>query len=292
MTDGPLPARARVSEVIRLEADLLGGRVRIVDRLGAEVAQVVGDPPEPEPSREVLLVELEIHVVARIAVLAAPHLQGGPGVAEERHGLAVASPRGDRVRKVRRPCLTRRHALGGLALGVLLQWKEVTIEEDRLAGRDQVGIGHEILKPVHRQHLLDPGPHAALAPALGPGRRRPLVPRTVGALREPDAPRCPAEVPAVCLDGGPELEVNRLVTRQERQVAVGRGAGDDLDVAGTLEIGEGAGNIAPDPPVHLPHPLEELLPEVGQAYDFLLALAREVVAGFDARAPDVVMVKR
>jgi len=73
---------------------------------------------------------------------------------------------------------------------------------------------------------------------------------------------------------------------------VGRRAGDDLHVATPLEVREGARDVAPDPPMHLPHPLEEFLPEVSQAYDFLLALAREVLAGFDARAPGVVMVKR
>src|SRR5215831_16117133 len=123
-----------------------------------------------------------------------------------------------------------------------------------------------------------------------PGRIRRS--RPIGAFRQPDTVRGPPEVAAVRLDGGAQLQVDRLVPRQEWQVAVGRRAGDDLDVAAPLEIGEGARDVAANPAVHLPHPLEEFLPEVGQAYDFLLALAGEVHAGFGARAPGVVMVKR
>src|SRR2546425_9586568 len=60
----------------------------------------------------------------------------------------------------------------------------------------------------------------------------------------------------------------------------------------SLEIGERPGDVAADPTVHLPHSLEELLPEVREAYDLLLALAREVLARFGTRTPGVVVVKR
>src|SRR5207249_8954837 len=99
--EGRSLARARegvhyqVDEVARLEADLLDGGLRVVDRLGPEVALVVGDPPEPEPPGEVLLVELEVGVVPGVTLLAAPHLHRGPRVAEEGDGLALAPSRGD-----------------------------------------------------------------------------------------------------------------------------------------------------------------------------------------------------
>src|SRR2546422_7816092 len=98
------------------------------------------------------------------------------------------------------------------------------------------------------------------------------------AFREPDAAGRAPEVPAVRLDRGAELQVDRLVAREQRQVAVGRRAGDDLHVARPLEIGEGPGDVAADPTVHLPHPLEERLPEVGEADNLLLALAGELLA--------------
>jgi hypothetical protein len=99
-------------------------------------------------------------------------------------------------------------------------------------------------------------------------------------------------MPAVGLDGGPKLQVDRFVPREQRQVAVGRRAGNDLHVAGPLQIGEGAGNIPPDSPVHFPHALEELFPEVGQPDDFLLTDLREVLPRLGAGAPDVIVVKR
>ena len=115
-----------------------------------------------------------------------------------------------------------------------------------------MGVGDEVLEPVGGEHLLDPGPDPAHAAALAPGRRRPLVPRPICALREPDAAGGPAEMATVRLDGGAELEVDGLVAAEEREVAVGRGAGDHLDVAAALELGEGAGDVAADPAVHLP----------------------------------------
>jgi len=65
-----------------------------------------------------------------------------------------------------------------------------------------------------------------------------------------------------------------------------------MDVPGPLEVGEGAGDIPPDSAVHFPHPLEELVPEVSEADDFLLARAREVLPRLRAGAPDVIVVKR
>jgi hypothetical protein len=90
----------------------------------------------------------------------------------------------------------------------------------------------------------------------------------------------------------PELQVDRLIAREQRQVAVRCRARDDLDVAGPLKVGERPGDIAADPAVHLPHALEELLPEVREAYDLLLAGTDEVLARFDAGPPGSVVVKR
>src|SRR6185436_126813 len=70
-----------VHEVGRLQADLLGCDLGVVDLLGAEVARMIGDLPEAQAPGEMLLVELEEVEVARVAVLTAPHLQGGARIA-------------------------------------------------------------------------------------------------------------------------------------------------------------------------------------------------------------------
>src|SRR5206468_6053795 len=90
--------------------------------------------------------------------------------------------------------------------------------------------------------FLDAGPDPPNAAAVAPGRRRPLVARAIRTLGQPDAARRLAEVATVCFDGGPELQVDGLVAAEEGEVAVGRRAGDHLDVAAALELGEGAGD--------------------------------------------------
>src|SRR3989442_10249541 len=101
--------------------------------------------------------------------------------------------------------------------------------------------------------------------------RGPLVARPIRALWEPDAAGRLAEVAAVRFDGGAELEVDRLVAAEERGGAVGRGAGDHLDVAAALELGEGAGDVAADPAVRLPHALVVLFPEGREPHELLVA---------------------
>src|SRR5207244_9515937 len=124
---------------------------------------------------------------------------------------------------------------------------------------DEVRVGDEVLEPDLGEQLLHAGTQAAVAAMLARGRR-PLVARAIRAFRQPDAARRDAEVTAVRLDGGAELQPDRLVAREQRQVAVRRRAGDDLDVPRALELGERARNVAADPPVQLPHALVELLP--------------------------------
>jgi len=72
---------------------------------------------------------------------------------------------------------------------------------------------------------------------------------------------------------------------------VGRRAGEDLDVALALEVAERAGQIATDPPVELPHPLVEFLPEVGELDDLVVALTGEVLAALRARAQHVLAIE-
>src|SRR5262249_61838105 len=112
------------------------------------------------------------------------------------------------------------------------------------------------------------------------------------ALGQPDPPRGRAEVTTVRLDGGAELEVDRLVAREQRQIPVGGRAGDDLDMTLALEIAERAGQVAADPAVQLPHPLVEFFPEVSELDDLVVAVAREVLAALFARALDVFAIER
>src|SRR5205807_2720195 len=73
------------------------------DLLVGQVALRVGDPPEAQAAGEMGLMEVEVPLVARVADVPAPDLQGGLGVAHERGRLAGAAPRGGPVGGVGRP---------------------------------------------------------------------------------------------------------------------------------------------------------------------------------------------
>ena len=152
-------------------------------------------------------------------------------------------------------------------------------------------IHDEVLETVYGEHLLDSGPDAMLPPAVPPGRGRPLVARAIGALGQPDAPGRHAEVAPVGLDGRPELEVDRLLAGEERQVTVGRRARKQLEVAAALEVREGAEEVAVEASVQLPHLLVKLLPEGRERYDRPVSLPLELGPAVGARAAEVVSVE-
>jgi hypothetical protein len=58
------------------------------------------------------------------------------------------------------------------------------------------------------------------------------------------------------------------------------------------QFGEGAGDVAADRAVQLPHPLEELLPEMRELDELVLSFAVEVLAGVDTRAPQILVIER
>jgi hypothetical protein len=95
----------------------------------------------------------------------------------------------------------------------------------------------------------------------------------------------------VRLHGGAQLEVKRLVAREQGQVAVGGGTRDDLDVAVPLQLGEGPRDVAADAPVQLPHPLVHVLPEVRELDGLLDPLLLEVLARLPAVAADRLVVE-
>ena len=237
-----------------------------------------------------LLVELEVRVVAGIALLAAPHLQRRLGIAEEGDRRPRAAARGDAVRLIRGQRLVTAR-LGHQGVELRLAWHVVAVKEDGRGRRHEVRVGDEIFEIVLGEHLFDARAEPPVAAILA-GGGRPFVARPVGALGQPDAARGGAEVPLVRLDRGAELHADRFVAREERQVAVRRRAGDDLDVAAALQLGERPGYVAADAPVELPHALVELLPEPRELDDVVVPLTHEVRAAVDARAAYVLVVER
>ncbi len=106
------------------------------------------------------------------------------------------------------------------------------------AEEDAVRVGEEVLDADLLEELVDTG--------------------GVAAFGKPDAPRPAAEMPLVMIRRDLELCSGRVPVRHERQEAVCRGAGDDLEFSLVLEFPEGGDERAVVP-------FQEYLPRPGQS---------------------------
>ncbi len=85
----------------------------------------------------------------------------------------------------------------------------------------------------------------------------------VAALGRPDAAGVFADVADVSVDGGADLGADALVGAEQRHVAVGGAAGDDVDEAGVVEVAEGADDVAVEVEEVFEGLGEEAVPEAG-----------------------------
>ena len=174
--------------------------------------------------------KLAIDEVAGVAECRRPDLLAGPLVPGQDGHLSrrVADPVGAK-RGSRRQLLVglRRGDRRGVAPGdhAVRPDRAGYRHADRPAAFDGVGLAEEDQQPFLGEERFQTRPAHGL-PAVVLDDRRP-----VGALRQPDRLRRPPEMAAVGFDAGVKLPVDRGVAGEERQVAVGGGAGGDLDAA-------------------------------------------------------------
>jgi len=160
----------------------------------------------------------------------------------------------DKVGRVRR--------LGPLAL-IGFRSADDAIEQPSLLTRDSAGA-----REIHRQRVVTPTKHVVvheeeldarlgekLLQADAEPRWRsaahldglaPVATGSVGALREPETARAPADV---SFEGGEpllDLGMKARVLAQEWQIAMRRGRADDLDVSGLVEVPIAAKKVAPE----------------------------------------------
>ncbi len=104
----------------------------------------------------------------------------------------------------------------------------IAVDPERTPGGREVRVHEEVAKAGIAQVLLD---SPADAGARGRSPRLPRPPRPIGAFRQPDTLRRPAEEAAVLGPTDRELEPDALVAGEQREESMGRGGGDDLEPA-------------------------------------------------------------
>ena len=107
---------------------------------------------------------------------------------------------------------------------------------------DEVGVDEEEVESGLAERLLDADAGEAGGLGGAVGRRRDSTRSRRGGSRT-RAPRCRGALAEVALmggDGGADLGADAFVGAEQRHVAVGGGAGDDLDHAAVGEVAEAA----------------------------------------------------
>src|SRR3989449_7229147 len=129
---------------------------RLVRAFPAQVYVRAADAPELEAARPADLVDLEVPFVARVALVPAPDLHGGAGVAHQRRDARAHAATGDPVRPVGRPRAPRPTSCCGgpgvVPLGVepLRAEGDVAVGAERAAGTREMRVGEEVAKPGGR----------------------------------------------------------------------------------------------------------------------------------------------
>ena len=196
-------------EVIRMTGDRGAGGRRVVPLLAAQVHRASSHPPQSQAVGPADFVELEVPLIAGIALGARPDLPRGARIADERIEILGASLRRcNAVGNVRGP-LTAQRSGRVVHIGIA----------ERGAGADEMRIDEEVPIPRRRQMLIG---SRAIRLRVRPG----WAPWTTGPIRalwQPASPRRPAKQALVLGDADGELQTNGLVAREQRQEPVGRG---------------------------------------------------------------------
>jgi hypothetical protein len=165
---------------------------------------------------------------------------------------------------------------------------------DALGLFDQVGVDEEEVEVGLGERLLDADAVEAGSGGGAVGGRGRVVPEAggaVAALGRPDAAGMLADVADVGGDGGADLGADALVGAEQRHVAVGGAAGDDLDQADVVEVAEALDDVAAEGVEVVERLGEEAVPEAGGLGEVGVAGLDEVglvFAGGDDLAGEVV----
>src|SRR5579859_1403384 len=260
--------------------------LRIVRLLQSKIDLVPGDFPVAIAARPALLVKFQITCVARITVIAAPHLDSGARIARKERDLRL----GIGARRVVRPVKVLLRTLGSnFHRNRHVAGKPLIRSELRRAVH-QVGVDLEKFESMLRQELF----HAFTLHGMFSMRRTKAVQRhgklpwsrrTIAALRQPNTAWPPAKKALVRLHSGFDLRADRSVSSQQRKIAVRGAASDDLDGAAVIKTLKAANDVGAKIVKMAQRAFVEALPEARDLHHVALALQAEVfrvlVRGFN-----------
>ena len=249
-----------------------------------EVARGIGHAPVAQARDVVLAMEFAVQRVARVAVLRRPHLSGDARMSrDDRHARLPDEVRREQVRAA------RAHAARGHPVGV--EAEPVARDPRARPGLDGRTLARAPFHASRQERGVDEEVRERVFLEIA------LEARLVGALRQPDAGRLDARATAGRDDAVRELRADGVGPAQEREVAVRRGAREDLDVSGAREVRERADEIALESAAELAQELrdvigvlrrerlEGVLAELGEAahilFGAMLLIFRVILEPFD-----------
>ena len=158
---------------------------------------------------------------------------------------------------------------------------------------DEMGVDEEVFDPRLGKRLFDAHPREGrpgVLFAVGGDGGLPKAGRPVAALGNPHAAGLGAKVALMDGDRRADLRGDTLIGAEQRQVAVGGRAGEDLDGPGFAKVPEGLHNVAVEFVEIRQRLFEKLQPEDSSLGETVLAILAEIVlvlAGRDDLALDV-----
>ena len=244
----------------------LGGLLRPVDELVADIDSSAGDLPVAMAAGKALLVEVEVVGVAGIAGVSGPDLQAGAGIAGKDGGGDVFVVGSVDVVGLVDAALWLVRDLFELGIARQAALRAAIGRGEAVGVFDEMGVDEEEVEAGFGDGLLDADAVGDGWNACGVGGGDGLGPEAGGAiaaLGNPDATGMRAEMADMGRDGGANLGADALVGAEQRQVAVGGGAGDDLDQSGVVEAAEAADDVAVEGVEVIERGGEEAAPEAG-----------------------------
>src|SRR5882757_7315256 len=229
-------------------------------------------------TRPALLVKVDVVWITGVARLSAPDLNSGAWIAREYgSGISLVVGAVDVIGLVERTVITvRQFDRLGIAWDAAVQ--QLVWRRDTLGLFDEMRIDEEKFDIALRESLLCTDAVEAGIRELFTGGWNGIVPEASGAvaaLRRPDTAWMLADMAPMGCDGGADLRTNALIGSEQRIIAVGRTAGDDLDQTKVVEVTEASDDVAAQFVEIFERIGEETLPETGCGGVVLLACLKE-----------------